>query len=130
MSSKQMKNILTPSSIKILILLSIIIILILIYLKLNNKELFATVADVDNYFRKYFAIQDLYKTIQSKLDTEEIIINELSADIQTVLSGKKIIPIITVPLIEEPTTTQSPTTTQNPTTTEPANPFNFIFNYY
>ena len=88
MSSKKIKNLLNSSTIKILMLLSTIIILILIYLKLNNKELFRTAADINNYFDKYFIIQDLYKTLQSKLDEESIIINELSNDIQTVLDGE------------------------------------------
>jgi hypothetical protein len=91
------KNILKPSTIKILILLSIILILILLYLKLNNKELFTSVADVNNYFRKYFATQDLYKEIQNTLDNEGQVINNLENDIRTVLSGKILPPKTTSP---------------------------------
>ena len=91
-NSNKIKKILTPSPLKIVILLSIIIIIILIYLKINNKELFTTVANVNEYFRKYFATQDLYKTIQNQLDRKEDTINELSNDIQTVLSGKILTP--------------------------------------
>ena len=93
-NSNKKINILIPSTIKILILLSIIIILILIYLKLNNKELYTSVADIDNYFRKYFAKQTLYQEIQHKLDDGAKKINDLSDDIQTVLSGKRISPAI------------------------------------
>lgn len=85
-NSIKIQNILSPFTIKILILLSIIIILILIYLKINNKELYTTA--IDNYFDKYFAKQSLYKTIQNKLDEEQQIITDLETDIQTVLSGK------------------------------------------
>jgi len=114
MSSNKIKNILKPSSIKILILLSIIIILILIYLKINNKELFATVADVDNYFKNYFATLSLYEDIQNTLATKGQIINELENDIQTVLSGKILTPKITTESILNTETIQpKPTPTSN-----------------
>jgi len=104
-SSKKIKNLLNYSTMKILIFLSIIIILILIYLKLNSKELFASVANVNNYFTRYFAIQDLYKSLQSKLDAERIIINDLANDIQTVLDGEVMTPQTTTPIIQPTTTT-------------------------
>ena len=133
MTSKQMKNILNFSTIKILILLSIIIILILLYLKLNNKELFTSVNGVDTYFKKYFAIQDLYKSIQTKLDVKGNSIDELGDDIQTVLEGKIVSPKTTLPLIQGTSNTNafsvSTTTTRGTITKEYSNPFSFILKY-
>lgn len=90
MTSKEIKHISKSSTIIVLILLSIIMILILLYLKLNNKELFAT--NIDNYFNRYFATLDLYKTIQEKITKEDTKINDLQRDIHTVLAGNILTP--------------------------------------
>ena len=111
-----------------LLFILFVIILIIIYLKINNKELYTSKTDIDNYFDNYYTTKRLYKRLQDEISVQGDDIKDLEYDIQIVLSGNVMTPRPTrtskystdrrtyLSTTNPSTTTSTTTSTTNPST--------------